>query len=151
VHPSRRPGRTPGPWHQEPRPDLATRLGLDNVYADHPGRYPHIDLSDLEARKPSLIVLPDEPYPFSPEDGPEMFPAHRTALVKGRDLTWYGPSLVTARPALLAAINQETERPIHADHLPRPSAVSASRGVHHDHEEFDPLFRGQSLHDHGKR
>jgi hypothetical protein len=90
--------------------DLAARLGLDNVYAEHPGRYPHVDLSDLQARGPSLIVLPDEPYPFSPEDGPEMFPAHRIALVEGRDLTWYGPSLVTARPALLSRLQAALTR-----------------------------------------
>jgi ABC-type Fe3+-hydroxamate transport system substrate-binding protein len=90
--------------------DLAARLGLDNVYADHPGRYPHVDLSDLEARGPSLIVLPDEPYPFSPQDGPEMFPGHRIALVEGRDLTWYGPSLVTARPALLSRLQAALTR-----------------------------------------
>jgi hypothetical protein len=97
--------------------DLAARLGLDNVYADHPGRYPHVELSDLEARGPSLIVLPDEPYAFSATDGPEMFPSHRVALVAGRDLTWYGPSLVTARPALLAAIS------------PKPPAALADRCV----------------------
>lgn len=91
--------------------DLAARLGLDNVYADHPGRYPHVELSDLEARRPDLIVLPDEPYAFSATDGPEMFPGRRIALVAGRDLTWYGPSLVTARPALLAALNSAAERP----------------------------------------
>ena len=33
-----------------------------------------------------------------------MFPGHRIALVKGRDLTWYGPSLVAARPALLSRL-----------------------------------------------
>ena len=86
--------------------DLAARLGLDNIYADHAGRYPHIDLADLVARRPSLIVLPDEPYPFSAHDGPEMFPDHRVALVQGRDLTWYGPSLITARPALQARITR---------------------------------------------
>jgi ABC-type Fe3+-hydroxamate transport system substrate-binding protein len=91
--------------------DLAARLGLDNVYAGDPGRYPHVDLPDLQARHPSLIVLPDEPYPFSAADGPEMFPGHQVALVAGRDLTWYGPSLVTARPALLAALNSAAERP----------------------------------------
>ena len=84
--------------------DLAARLGLDNVYADHPGRYPHVELSELQAREPDLIVLPDEPYAFSATDGPEMFPGHRVALVEGRDLTWYGPSLVTARQALLARL-----------------------------------------------
>jgi ABC-type Fe3+-hydroxamate transport system substrate-binding protein len=80
--------------------DLAARLGLDNVYADHPERYPHITLDDLAARQPQLIVLPDEPYAFTAADGPEMFPGRRVALVEGRGLTWYGPSLVTARAQL---------------------------------------------------
>ena len=89
--------------------DLAARLGLDNVYADDPERYPHIDLDDLAARGPELIVLPDEPYAFSADDGPEMFPGHRVALVAGRGLTWYGPSLVTARSLLASQL--ETARP----------------------------------------
>ena len=45
-------------------------------------------------------MLPDEPYTFTAEDGPEMFPRQRVALVEGRSLTWYGPSLVTARARL---------------------------------------------------
>jgi len=47
------------------------------------------------------VVLPDEPYPFGPADGPECFPNSRVALVSGRHLSWYGPSLVEA-PAVLA-------------------------------------------------
>jgi ABC-type Fe3+-hydroxamate transport system substrate-binding protein len=84
--------------------DLAARLGLANVYRDHADRYPKVELAGLLARGPELIVLPDEPYPFGPDDGPEMFPAHRVALVDGRSLTWYGPSLVTARPVLAAQL-----------------------------------------------
>jgi ABC-type Fe3+-hydroxamate transport system substrate-binding protein len=80
--------------------DLAARLGLANVYSDHLERYPHVTLEDLAARAPELIALPDEPYAFSATDGPEMFPDQRVALVSGRDLTWYGPSLVTARAQL---------------------------------------------------
>ncbi len=79
--------------------------GLENVYGDDPGRYPHIELDDLAARQPDLIVLPDEPYAFSPDDGPEMFPRQRVALVEGRALTWYGPSLVTARSVLRAQLD----------------------------------------------
>jgi ABC-type Fe3+-hydroxamate transport system substrate-binding protein len=84
--------------------DLAARLGLDNVYRDHPARYPKVDLADLTAGGPGLIVLPDEPYPFGPDDGPEAFPGQRVALVNGRSLTWYGPSLVTARSLLSAQL-----------------------------------------------
>ena len=81
--------------------DVAARVGLHNVYHDDPERYPHVTLDDLAAREPELIVLPDEPYAFGPADGPEMFPGRRVALVEGRILTWYGPSLVTARDVLL--------------------------------------------------
>jgi ABC-type Fe3+-hydroxamate transport system substrate-binding protein len=80
--------------------DLAARLGLDNVYASHSERYPRVTLDDLAARQPDIVVLPDEPYPFSAADGPEAFPGRRVALVEGRSLTWYGPSLLTARARL---------------------------------------------------
>ena len=46
-----------------------------------------------------LILLPDEPYAFSPTDGPEAFDGP-AACVSGRHLTWYGPSLVEARQLL---------------------------------------------------
>ena len=80
--------------------DLAVRLGLRNVYGDHPERYPQVTPEDIVARRPDIVVLPDEPYRFTAADGPEMFTGRRTALVEGRSLTWYGPSLVTARELL---------------------------------------------------
>jgi hypothetical protein len=79
--------------------DVLARLGVRNSFASHSERYPRVALSDI-VRAP-LVVLPDEPYPFGPADGPECFPNSRVALVSGRHLTWYGPSLVEA-PALLA-------------------------------------------------
>jgi ABC-type Fe3+-hydroxamate transport system substrate-binding protein len=84
--------------------DIAARLGLDNVYGTGRERYPRIDVDDVAERGTDLVVLPDEPYPFSPDDGPEMFPGRRVALVEGRSLTWYGPSLVTARDLLGAQL-----------------------------------------------
>jgi ABC-type Fe3+-hydroxamate transport system substrate-binding protein len=84
--------------------DIAARIGLDNVYREHPDRYPHTSLEDLTARRPELVVLPDEPYAFSASDGPEAFPRHKVALVEGRSLTWYGPSLVGARELLTAQL-----------------------------------------------
>ncbi|MER6002280.1 helical backbone metal receptor [Nonomuraea angiospora] len=80
--------------------DVLRRLGVDNLYAGHEERYPKIPLSELVGRRPGLVVLPDEPYAFSETDGPECFPGLACALVSGRLLTWYGPSLVEA-PALL--------------------------------------------------
>ncbi|WP_433310606.1 helical backbone metal receptor [Micromonospora chersina] len=82
--------------------DVLRRLGVTNRYADHPERYPRPGLDELRAREPELVVLPDEPYRFTTDDGPEAFPGVPAALVSGRHLTWYGPSLAEA-PALLAA------------------------------------------------
>jgi ABC-type Fe3+-hydroxamate transport system substrate-binding protein len=76
------------------------RLGVRNAYADHAERYPRIPLPELRAAGADLVVLPDEPYEFTRDDGPESFPGIPCALVTGRHLTWYGPSLVEA-PAVL--------------------------------------------------
>ncbi|MBO0838265.1 MAG: cobalamin-binding protein, partial [Actinobacteria bacterium] len=85
--------------------DVAARLGLDNVYGDGADRYPHVTLEEIAARAPDVVMLPDEPYRFGPDDGPEAFPGRRVALVDGRYLTWYGPSLVTARSVLTAQLD----------------------------------------------
>ncbi|MFI5430269.1 helical backbone metal receptor [Aeromicrobium sp. UC242_57] len=87
--------------------DLISRLGLVNAYADpvlNPGqdRYPHVEVDDIDA---DLVLLPDEPYVFTADDGPEAFPHIPTVLVSGRVLTWYGPSLVTARAELESALS----------------------------------------------
>ncbi len=76
--------------------DLVRRLGWHNVYAEHHDRYPHVELNLIDASGADLVVLPDEPYPFSAGDGPEAF-STPTRLVSGRLLTWYGPSLLQAR------------------------------------------------------
>jgi ABC-type Fe3+-hydroxamate transport system substrate-binding protein len=79
--------------------DVLARLGIRNVYSQAADRYPRVTLAELQAVE--LVVLPDEPYAFGPDDGPECFPDQDVALVSGRHLTWYGPSLVEA-PAVLA-------------------------------------------------
>ena len=80
--------------------DLVRRLGLANVYDDHPDRYPHVDLADLDRAGADVVLLPDEPYLFTADDGPEAFVQTPTELVSGRKLTWYGPSLLEARESL---------------------------------------------------
>jgi ABC-type Fe3+-hydroxamate transport system substrate-binding protein len=81
--------------------DVLRRLGVDNVLADSPERYPRFDPAQVGQH--DLVVLPDEPYAFSPVDGPEAFDAP-SVCVSGRLLTWYGPSLVVARGQLAAAL-----------------------------------------------
>ncbi|MGP3933496.1 helical backbone metal receptor [Nonomuraea sp. KM88] len=84
--------------------DVLRRLGVDNLYAGHAERYPRIPLTELAGLGPDLVVLPDEPYAFSATDGPEAFPGLSCALVSGRLLTWYGPSLVQAPDLLRRAL-----------------------------------------------
>ena len=83
--------------------DVLRRLGVANALAGSPDRYPRIDLAALPPH--DLVVLPDEPYAFHADDGPEAFPGVPSALVSGRHLTWYGPSLVEARAVLQAALD----------------------------------------------
>jgi ABC-type Fe3+-hydroxamate transport system substrate-binding protein len=80
---------------------VLARLGVDNVLGDDPERYPRFDPAALPPHE--LAVLPDEPYLFTADDGPEAFDVP-CALVSGRLLTWYGPSLAAAARELPAAL-----------------------------------------------
>jgi ABC-type Fe3+-hydroxamate transport system substrate-binding protein len=84
--------------------DVLARLGVDHLYPTHEDRYPCIPLDDLRAAAPDVVVLPDEPYRFTADDGPEAFPGLPCALVSGRHLTWYGPSLAEAPRVLSEAL-----------------------------------------------
>lgn len=83
--------------------DLLRRLGWTvsvGGAAQSTERYPHVEVADVDTPDVDLVLLPDEPYVFGPDDGPEAFRSAPTRLVSGRLLTWYGPSLVEARTAL---------------------------------------------------
>ncbi|MCD4532855.1 helical backbone metal receptor [Nocardioides sp. cx-169] len=80
--------------------DLLRRLGIGNVFADHPERYPHVAREEIDAAGADLVLLPDEPYVFTSADGPEAFTRTPSRLVSGRLLTWYGPSLLEAHRVL---------------------------------------------------
>ncbi|GAA8852122.1 helical backbone metal receptor [Helicobacter pylori] len=84
--------------------DLLTRIGWTNALAgpdaDPDDRYPHVDLADLDRPGVDLALLPDEPYEFTADDGPEAFTRVPTRLVSGRLLTWYGPAMVEAHEVL---------------------------------------------------
>ena len=89
--------------------DVLRRVGVANAYAEHSDRYPRPKLDELSEllaeRRADLVVLPDEPYRFTPDDGPESFPGARCSFVDGRLLTWCGPSLAGAKASLMTALN----------------------------------------------
>lgn len=76
-------------------------------------RYPRVSLEEVTSRAPELVLLPDEPHPFSEEDA-EVFraldipAAARGAVIRmsGKDLCWYGAQTVTGLPRLRALIDQ---------------------------------------------
>jgi ABC-type Fe3+-hydroxamate transport system substrate-binding protein len=80
--------------------DLLRRAGLANAFAEHPDRYPHAPLEEIDRPDVDVVLLPDEPYVFTESDGPEAFHRAPTRLVNGRLITWYGPSLLSAHDML---------------------------------------------------
>ncbi len=93
------------PWMVVGRPtftaDLLARVGFEVATAGVLGRYPAVDVEALDDPSVAdLVLLPDEPYPFTEHDGPEAFRRVPTRLVSGRLITWYGPALVESAISL---------------------------------------------------
>ncbi len=64
-------------------------------------RYPRVTMEEVVARAPELVLLPDEPHPFSEDDAAVFraldIPAARAGAVvrtSGKDLCWYGAQSV---------------------------------------------------------
>jgi ABC-type Fe3+-hydroxamate transport system substrate-binding protein len=93
--------------------DMIALSGGANVFADRrERRYPIVTLEQVEAARPEVILLPDEPYAFGPADVAELrrldvpaagsttggLPA-RIHCIDGTWVSWYGARI---RPALTA-------------------------------------------------
>lgn len=92
--------------------DVLAVCGGANVFADAE-RYPTVTLDEIVARRPGVVLLPDEPYRFRRAHVEELeklgeIPAARTGrvhLVDGKPFSWHGPRIAEALrvvPALLA-------------------------------------------------
>jgi ABC-type Fe3+-hydroxamate transport system substrate-binding protein len=72
--------------------------GFDNVCKDA-SRYPVITMSELIERRPQVLMLSSEPYPFNLqhlEEMQQLLPATKTILVDGSMFSWYGSRLLHA-------------------------------------------------------
>lgn len=90
----RNPWMTIGP--QTYMHDVLRVCGAANVYADASSRYPLVDLAEVAARRPQLVLLPDEPYRFAEKHRAEVIEKLgdvRIQLVDGKMLSWYGPRI----------------------------------------------------------
>lgn len=78
--------------------DVMQHWNLKNVFGDKT-RYPKITFYDLAERKPELILLSSEPFPFKEKHLPEFeeaFPKTRALLAKGEWFSWYGSHMLHA-------------------------------------------------------
>jgi ABC-type Fe3+-hydroxamate transport system substrate-binding protein len=109
--------------------DALALCGADNVFADRERkyplqadlgamparpagdrdtRYPRVTLDEVAARQPDVVLLPDEPHPFTERDA-DVFrgalPQARIVFCSGRDLCWYGARSVDGIPRLRALVD----------------------------------------------
>ena len=81
------------PWMALGAPTYGTSvlglLGIANVFAEA-GSYPEIDLDEAVARRPDVVIAPDEPYPFGERHRRELETVAPAVFVDGRDLLWWG-------------------------------------------------------------
>jgi ABC-type Fe3+-hydroxamate transport system substrate-binding protein len=94
--------------------DLLAVCGAINVFGDAPARYPTVTLDEVAARRPEVIVLPDEPFrfrrahleDFAPYTDVPAVRSRRVYLMDGKPFSWHGPRLLEALhtvPALFGA------------------------------------------------
>jgi ABC-type Fe3+-hydroxamate transport system substrate-binding protein len=97
--------------------DVLTTCGAVNVFGDAAGRYPAVTLDAVAARRPSVILLPDEPFRFRAVHRRdfEAYPGlpavrdGRILLVDGKPFTWHGPRLAEALRTLPRLFHPDLE------------------------------------------
>ena len=108
--------------------DTLDHLGLENVFADRDRkyplaadlgraepqrvqgrdvRYPRVTLEEVVRRRPELVLLPDEPHPFSESDA-DVFRAldigARVIFIRGKSVMWPGLMALEGAKELAAKI-----------------------------------------------
>ena len=96
---------------RERRYPLSADLGraVPTASGSRDTRYPRITLDEVRAAAPRLLLLPDEPHPFSEADA-EVFralhlPGAQVVRCGGRDLSWYGAQSVRGLSRLRALVD----------------------------------------------
>lgn len=78
--------------------DVLRIAGAANVCADESARYPEIEPAVVQSRGPAVVLLPDEPWEFGPEQVEDLerdavFGDARLVRCRGRDFCWHGTHL----------------------------------------------------------
>ncbi len=87
---------------------LLEAIGVENVFADAPERYPEVTLDDAHARRPDVVLAPSEPYPFGERHVPALEEVAPVVLVDGQDLFWWGARTPAAMERLRQQLRPES-------------------------------------------
>jgi ABC-type Fe3+-hydroxamate transport system substrate-binding protein len=98
---------------RERRYPLAADLGKakplpKQAVLDRDARYPRVTMDEVVARAPELVLLPDEPHPFSDEDAAKFraLDVGRVVPTSGKDVCWYGAWSLQGIPRLRETIRR---------------------------------------------
>lgn len=90
---------------------LLASIGVDLVTAEFADEYPTVELADIRALEPDLVLVPTEPYAFNDTHVAELaaaFPAADVVRVDGEDVFWWGIRTPAAQDRLRAALVQDS-------------------------------------------
>lgn len=88
---------------------MMREVGLENVLAAREG-YPEVSLEELAALEPAVVLLPDEPYPFTHHAAWSLAAAgvvptrRRAVLLDGKLVCWYGTRTARALRELVRVL-----------------------------------------------
>ncbi len=101
----RRPWMTIGP--ETYGSTLLQVLGIGNVFADAAIDFPEVDLDEVTARAPDLVLVPSEPYEFTADHLVELEVIGADIIeVDGQDLFWWGARTPAAVERLRRRLNR---------------------------------------------
>ena len=84
---------------------LLEALGIGNVFADAATDFPEVDLDQVAARSPDLVLVPSEPYEFNADHLAELAVVGGQIIeIDGQDLFWWGARTSAAIDRLRAKL-----------------------------------------------
>ena len=83
---------------------LLATIGVHNIAAELPDRYPTLDLPAARALGADVVLAPTEPYPFAERHRALLEEVAPVRFVDGQDLFWWGGRAAAAQQRLAAQL-----------------------------------------------